>query len=33
MDTNKELTTISRFMSLVLRHKPQAIGLALDSAG
>jgi putative RNA 2'-phosphotransferase len=33
MNTNKELTTISKFMSLVLRHKPQQIGLVLDGAG
>ena len=33
MDTNKELTTISKFMSLVLRHQPRHIGLELDGAG
>ena len=33
MNTNKELTTISKFMSLVLRHQPQRIGLVLDGAG
>ena len=33
MMTNKELTTISKFMSLVLRHQPQHIGLRLDGAG
>lgn len=30
---NLELTTISKFMSLVLRHQPGRIGLALDAAG
>ncbi|HVU58081.1 MAG TPA: RNA 2'-phosphotransferase [Puia sp.] len=29
----KERTKISRFLSLVLRHKPQEIGLQLDSQG
>ena len=29
----EELKTISKFMSLVLRHKPEAIGLQLDSNG
>lgn len=33
MDKNKELTTISKFMSLVLRHQPGHIGLSLDEAG
>ncbi len=33
MDKNKELTTIGKFMSLVLRHQPQHIGLELDGAG
>jgi putative RNA 2'-phosphotransferase len=33
MTTDKKLTTISKFMSLVLRHQPQAIGLTLDGAG
>ena len=28
-----ELTTISKFMSLVLRHQPQKIGLQLEPAG
>ena len=32
-DKNTELTTISKFMSLVLRHQPGRIGLALDAAG
>lgn len=30
---NKELISISKFLSLVLRHKPQAIGLTLDGEG
>jgi len=30
---NLELTTISKFMSLVLRHQPGRIGLVLDAAG
>jgi len=29
----RERTTISRFLSLVLRHKPQEIGLQLDAQG
>lgn len=29
----KALTQTSKFLSLVLRHKPEAIGLALDEAG
>lgn len=33
MTTNTELTTISKFMSLVLRHQPGKIDLALDGAG
>ena len=33
MKTTSELTTISKFMSLVLRHQPDLIGLALDAAG
>ena len=33
MDKHNELTTISKFMSLVLRHQPQRIGLGLDGAG
>jgi putative RNA 2'-phosphotransferase len=32
--TNKnELTSISKFLSLVLRHEPHRIGLSLDAAG
>lgn len=30
---NKELTRSSKFLSLVLRHKPEKIGIVLDSAG
>jgi putative RNA 2'-phosphotransferase len=30
---NKEQVKISKFLSLVLRHKPEAIGLNLDSQG
>ena len=33
MSRNTELTTISKFMSLVLRHQPEHIGLSLDGAG
>jgi putative RNA 2'-phosphotransferase len=33
MRNTAELTTISKFMSLVLRHQPQQIGLTLDDAG
>lgn len=33
MTTKSELTSISKFMSLVLRHQPQTIGLTLDEAG
>ena len=33
MKKNDELTTISKFMSLVLRHQPRRIGLELDGAG
>jgi putative RNA 2'-phosphotransferase len=33
MTQNTKLTTISKFMSLVLRHQPEKIGLALDAAG
>src|SRR5688572_18019869 len=28
-----KLTTLSKFLSLVLRHEPQRIGLALDANG
>lgn len=30
---NKHLTTISKFLSLVLRHQPQTIGITLDPEG
>jgi putative RNA 2'-phosphotransferase len=30
---NQQLTTISKFLSLVLRHKPQTIGITLDPEG
>lgn len=33
MKKTTELTTISKFMSLVLRHQPEKIGLQLDPAG
>jgi putative RNA 2'-phosphotransferase len=33
MTQPSELTSISKFLSLVLRHKPQSIGLTLDDAG
>ena len=33
MTRQQELTTISKFMSFVLRHQPQSIGLTLDAAG
>jgi putative RNA 2'-phosphotransferase len=33
MTSPQNLTTTSKFLSLVLRHKPQTIGLALDAAG
>lgn len=31
--SNKELTEVSKFLSFVLRHQPQEIGLSLDSEG
>ena len=31
--TDKEIVRISKFLSLVLRHEPQQVGLTLDSAG
>jgi len=31
--TPQQLTTASKFLSLVLRHKPSTIGLELDAAG
>jgi putative RNA 2'-phosphotransferase len=33
MISEKETTRISKFLSLVLRHKPEAIGLTLDENG
>lgn len=33
MTSNSKLTSISKFLSLVLRHEPQHIGLELDEAG
>ena len=31
--TEKEITAISKFLSLVLRHKPEKIGITLDENG
>jgi putative RNA 2'-phosphotransferase len=31
--TDKEIIRTSKFLSLVLRHEPERVGLALDSAG
>ena len=33
MTTGSRLVSISKFLSLVLRHKPEEIGLALDESG
>lgn len=33
MPLRSELMSISKFLSLVLRHRPQSIGLVLDDAG
>lgn len=33
MKSNSDLTRLSRFISLVLRHKPETIGIALDEHG
>ncbi len=33
MRTEKQLKTLSKFMSLVLRHEPELIGITLDHAG
>ena len=33
MIDNKKVVSISKFLSLVLRHKPETIGLELDEAG
>jgi len=30
---NKRLTKISKFLSFVLRHEPQSIGMQLESGG
>lgn len=30
---NKRLTKISKFLSFVLRHEPQSIGMKLESGG
>ncbi len=30
---NRKLVEISKFLSFVLRHKPEAIGIVLDSEG
>ena len=30
---NRQLVEISKFLSFVLRHKPQAIGITLDAEG
>lgn len=30
---NKDLSSLSKFISLILRHKPDAIGIALDEHG
>jgi putative RNA 2'-phosphotransferase len=30
---NKEITTLSKFLSLVLRHKPHIIGIEMDESG
>src|SRR3954470_22733716 len=33
MASKNELTRTSKFLSLVLRHEPQAVGITLDDAG
>lgn len=33
MNPKSSLTSVSKFLSLVLRHKPETIGLTLDEAG
>src|SRR5688572_2388794 len=33
MISDKEITHISKFLSLVLRHKPETIGIQLDQSG
>ena len=32
-ETDGDLTTVSKYISLILRHKPEVIGIALDSHG
>lgn len=32
-ETTSDLTKISKYMSLVLRHKPEVIGIHLDAHG
>ena len=32
-ETTSDLTRISKYMSLILRHKPQVIGIQLDAHG
>lgn len=32
-ETTPDLTRISKYMSLILRHKPQVIGIQLDAHG
>jgi putative RNA 2'-phosphotransferase len=31
--TDKEIVRTSKFLSLILRHEPERVGLELDSAG
>ena len=33
MISEKQITSISKFLSLVLRHKPETIGIELDQNG
>ena len=33
MNNEKDIVKISKFMSLILRHQPETIGLTLDSNG
>ena len=33
MINEKETTKLSKFLSLVLRHQPQTIGIVLDESG
>lgn len=33
MSSNRDLTKTSRFISLILRHKPETIGITLDAHG